>query len=45
MIALVVLIIFFVIRNKKDKTEFMQDLISNDGVSIPKEPDNEVDLT
>jgi preprotein translocase subunit YajC len=45
LIALIALILFFIVRNQKDKKALMQDLIKNDELSIPKEEDNEVDGT
>jgi preprotein translocase subunit YajC len=41
-IAMIALIIFFVLRNQKDRKEFMQQLIKEDEGSITSEHDTEV---
>ena len=38
-------IFFFIKRNQEDKKDFMEKLIKDDEVSIPKEHDTEVDPT
>jgi len=45
LITIIAIVVFFINRNQKDKKDLMQDLIKNDELSIPKEQDNEVDLT
>jgi hypothetical protein len=44
-VAITALIIFLIIQNKKDKKALMRNLIEEDNISIPVEPDNEVDST
>lgn len=41
-IAVIALIGFLLYRNHKDKKELMNTLIGEDQVSVPKEPDTEV---
>jgi len=41
--AMIALIIFFVLRNQKDRNEFMQKLIQEDEGSITSQHDIEVD--
>jgi preprotein translocase subunit YajC len=43
MVAVVLLIVFLIWRNQKDKNELTKKLIEEDEVSIPKQPDTEVD--
>jgi len=43
MVAVVLLIVFLIWRNQKDKKELTKKLIEEDEVSIPKQPDTEVD--
>lgn len=45
LIAIIALIIFFIVRNQKDKKDFIGELIKDDEVSIQKEQDTEVDST
>ncbi|MDO9254692.1 MAG: hypothetical protein Q7U54_04200 [Bacteroidales bacterium] len=42
-IAIVLLIVFLIWRNQKDKKELTKKLIEEDELSIPKEHDTEVD--
>ena len=42
-VAAVLLIIFLIWRNQKDKEELTKQIIKEDELSIPKEPDTEVD--
>lgn len=42
-VAAILLIVFLIWRNQKDKKELMKKLIDEDELSIPKEPDTEVD--
>ena len=42
-VAVIALIIFLVVRNQKDKKDLVKTLIADDEVTIPKEPDTEVD--
>ena len=42
-VFVIALIIFLIIRNQKDKKEFMQNLIDEDNISMSKKPDNEAD--
>lgn len=42
-VAAVLLIVFLIWRNQKDKKELTRKLIDEDELSIPKEPDTEVD--
>jgi len=44
-VAAISLIIFLIWRNQKDKKALMKKLIDEDEVSIPKEPDTEVETT
>ena len=44
-VASVSTILFFIKRNQEDKKDFMEKLIKDDEVSIPKEHDTEVDPT
>jgi flagellar biosynthesis/type III secretory pathway M-ring protein FliF/YscJ len=44
-VAAISLIVFLIWRNQKDKKALMKKLIDEDEVSIPKEPDAEVDTT
>lgn len=41
--AVIALIIFLVIQNQKDKKALMKNLIEEDNISMPAEPDNEAD--
>jgi len=42
-VAVIALIIFLVVRNQKDKKDLEKTLIADDEVTIPKDPDTEVD--
>lgn len=42
LLAIIALIIFFIIRNQKDKKDLMRELIKDEEASIPKENDTEV---
>jgi preprotein translocase subunit YajC len=42
LVAMIALIIFFVLRNQKDKKEFMRKLIQEDEVAIMSRHDTEV---
>jgi preprotein translocase subunit YajC len=42
-VAVVLIIIFLIWRNQKDKKELTKKLIAEDELTIPKEPDTEVD--
>ena len=42
-VAVVLLIVFLIWRNQKDKKDLTKKIIDEDELSIPKEPDTEVD--
>jgi hypothetical protein len=42
-VSVIALIGFLIYRNHKDKKDLMKTLIGEDQVSVPKEPDAEVD--
>jgi len=42
-VVAVLIIIFLIWRNQKDKEELTKQIIEEDELSIPKEPDKEVD--
>ena len=42
-IAIIALFVFLIYRNHKDKKVLVKTLIGQDQVSVPKEPDTEVD--
>lgn len=42
-VAVILLIIFLIRRNQQDKKDLTRKLIEEDEVSIPKEPDTEID--
>jgi hypothetical protein len=44
-VGVVLLIVFLIWRNQKDKKELTKKLIEEDELSIPKESDTEVDNT
>ena len=44
-VAGVILIVFLIWRNQKDKKDLTKKLIDEEELSIPKEPDTEVDST
>ena len=44
-VAGILLIVFLIWRNQKDKKDLTKKLIEEDELSIPKEPDTEVDST
>ena len=44
-VAAVLLIVFLIWRNQKDQKDLTKKLIDEDELSIPKEPDTEVDST
>lgn len=44
-IAVISLIIFLIRRNQEDKKDLTRTLIDEEEVSLPKEPDTEIDQT
>lgn len=44
-VGAVVLIVFLIWRNQRDRKELTKKLIDEDDVSMPKKPDTEVDFT
>lgn len=45
LVAAVLLIVFLIWRNQKDKKELTKKLIDEDEAAMPKEPDTEIDTT
>ena len=40
-VVVIALIIFLIIQNQKDKKALMKNLLDEDNIHIPKEPDND----